>query len=100
MAMHLDIYKVTYVREYQFAKDIGRKWRSDFAVIEKLLLIEVEGGVHSGGRHVRGVGYTKDIEKYNQATMMGWRLLRFTPDMILSGRAIDTVMEAISQSTT
>ena len=92
MAMHLDIYKVPYVRELQFAKEIGRKWRADFAILEPYrILIEVDGGTRSGGRHVRGSGFEQDCFKVNHAVFMGWQVLRFTSAMVISGNAIDTV---------
>lgn len=72
--------------EYQFDK--ARKWRFDFALVENKLAIEVEGGTHSNGRHVRGATYSKDCEKYNTASAQGWTLFRFTSDMIKSGKAI------------
>jgi len=41
-------------------------------------LIEIEGGVWSGGRHTRGLGYAKDCEKYNNAAYDDWAVIRFT----------------------
>ena len=76
-------------REYRFAPP--RRFRADFAYPERKLLIEVEGGVWTRGRHTRGAGYTSDAEKYNLATVKGWRVLRFTGDMIKDGSAIDTI---------
>jgi very-short-patch-repair endonuclease len=67
-------------REYQFKPD--RKWRADFAHLPSRTLIEVEGGIWSNGRHVRGHGYTNDCIKYNAAVMAGWRVLRLTSDML------------------
>ena len=59
-----------------------RKWRFDIALVERKIAVEVEGGTWVSGRHSRGTGYRNDCEKYNEATKMGWRVLRFTPDMI------------------
>ena len=70
----------TITPEYQFCK--SRKWRADFAILDLKVLIEIEGGAYSGGRHVRGTGYIKDMEKYNRATIEGWRVLRYTPQQI------------------
>jgi very-short-patch-repair endonuclease len=68
--------------EYQFDSN-GRKWRFDFAVIEKKIAIEAEGGVWmSQSRHTTGKGFNGDCEKYNSAILQGWRVLRYTPDMI------------------
>lgn len=77
------------VREHRFHH--VRKWRFDFAFPEHKLGIECEGGVFSNGRHVRGTGYTADLEKYNEAVMLGWRVLRFTGSMIKSGMALNAV---------
>lgn len=73
-------------REYKFHPK--RKWRFDFANTDKKIAIECEGGIHSGGRHVRAKGFEGDCEKYNEAVKMGWRILRFTSNMIQSGQAI------------
>ena len=62
--------------EYKF--HATRKWRSDFAHISSRVLIEIEGGVWSGGRHTRGLGYAKDCEKYNNAAYDDWAVIRFT----------------------
>lgn len=63
------------VQEYEFHHE--RQWRFDFAFPDKLLAVELEGGVWSGGRHVTGQGYIDDLEKYNAAVMQGWKLLRY-----------------------
>ena len=55
-----------------------RKWRVDFLWREQRVAVEIEGGIFAKGRHTRGVGYAKDADKYNQLTMMGFKLLRFT----------------------
>jgi hypothetical protein len=36
---------------------------------------EVEGGVWTCGRHVRGRGYEGDCEKYSEAALRGWCVL-------------------------
>lgn len=83
-----------YQREYAFAKSIGRRWRFDFAWPERLIAVEVEGGVFVGGHHSRGVGFTADCEKYNEAAVMGWLVLRVTPRQITEGHAIHWIKEA------
>ena len=82
-------------QEAVFAKP--RRWRADFlfADAKPKLIVEVEGGTYSGGRHTRGNGFEKDAEKYNAATVMGFRILRFTPAMITSGYAIATIKAAL-----
>ena len=70
------------VAEYRFAPPRG--WRLDFAWPDRLVALEVEGGVWTGGRHTRGAGFLKDVEKYNCAALAGWTLIRTTPAGLLS----------------
>jgi hypothetical protein len=67
-------------KEYRFHPE--RKWRFDFAHLESWTAIELEGGVWSHGAHSRGKGFTEDCEKYNAAQALGWRVYRYTTDMI------------------
>lgn len=64
--------------EFQFHPE--RKWRADFAHPGSRTLIEIEGGIflRSGGRHNRGGGYARDAEKYLEAALHGWTVLRLT----------------------
>jgi len=68
-----------------------RRWKSDFAIPSAKLIVEVEGGFWSGGRHGRGGGAIKDMEKYNAATVMGYALLRFTPQQANNLTALETI---------
>lgn len=83
------------VSEYRFHPT--RKWRFDFAWPDRWVAVEVEGGTWSGGRHTRGGGFQKDCEKYNNAALLGWIVLRFTKDMIEIGQAIGTLERALSK---
>lgn len=74
------------VAEYAFHPT--RKWRFDWAFPVQQLAVEVEGGSWMRGRHTRGDGFTKDIEKYAEALCAGWRILRITPPMIRTGQAL------------
>ena len=64
------------IMEYKFHP--LRKWKFDFAWPDKMIAIEMEGGIWKSGRHNRGVGFTLDCQKYNAATIAGWRVLRYT----------------------
>ncbi len=59
-----------------------RKWRFDLAIPSALVAVEIDGGVWSGGRHSGGAGQIKDMEKLNAAAILGWRVLRFTPQQL------------------
>ena len=63
-------------REFRFHPT--RKWRADFAHVESRTLIEVEGGIYIQGRHNRPQGFAADAEKYLEAALDGWRVLRLT----------------------
>jgi len=66
---------VQFVIEHEFHPT--RKWRFDFAILDKMIAIEYEG-IHSDkSRHTTRSGYAGDIEKYNAATKLGWRILRY-----------------------
>ena len=96
-ALHLVAYKIAFEREFLFAAEIGRKFRADFAFPDAMLLVEIEGGSFTNGRHNRGYGFELDCEKYNIATLMQWRLFRFSTDMVMRGEAIDIVLQALRQ---
>ena len=80
--------------EYRFHPT--RRWRFDGAYREYMLAYECEGGTYIRGRHVRADGFEKDCEKYNAAAILGWRVLRFTTEMIADGRAIATLERALA----
>ena len=82
-------------REFVFAP--GRKWRADFCWEEQRLLVEVEGGVFSGGRHVSPMGFLADIEKYNTACLLGYRLIRVGAKHINSHAALNWIRSALAQ---
>lgn len=63
-------------REFRFHP--GRRWRADFAHLPSRTLVEIEGGIWLRGRHTRPQGFLADIEKYFEAAMAGWRVLRIT----------------------
>ena len=74
------------VQEYRFHKT--RRWRFDFCFVDSMLALEVEGGIWTDGRHTRGSGFIKDMEKYNQAAILGYSLLRTTPEQMQNGEAV------------
>lgn len=89
---------VEVVKEYIFHPT--RKWRFDYAVPAWRIALEVEGGVHTGGRHIRPKGFLGDMEKYNAAAVLGWRVLRCVPDQLLSKKTTDMIAEAYNYGTT
>jgi len=70
-----------------------RRWRADFAIPSKKLLIEIDGGVFSGGRHTQGLGFIADQQKLNAAAVLGYHVLRFIPKDVKTGLIFTTINE-------
>ena len=68
-----------FVEEFKFHPT--RKWRFDFVLkpTKTTIAIEVNGGIWMRGKHTFGTAYEKDLEKINQAQLMGWIVLQYTP---------------------
>jgi very-short-patch-repair endonuclease len=60
----------------------GRRWRADFAHLASRTLMEIEGGIWLQGRHNRAEGFLADIDKYFEATLAGWIVLRLSERQI------------------
>jgi hypothetical protein len=86
------------VREYRFARP--RRWRFDYAWPAHRFALEIEGATWTGGRHVRGRGYEADCEKYNEAALRGWTVLRATSGMVRDGRALALLERALRDNQT
>lgn len=79
-----------FVCEYKFHDT--RHWRFDYAIPSKRIAFEYEGIYGKGkSRHTTVKGYRNDCEKYNEAALYGWTVLRFTNDMLKDGTAIDAI---------
>ena len=103
LAFHLRAAGLRAIREFHFHPT--RKWRADFAFPAESLLIEVEGVTRYGknkdgsmrlGRHQTAKGFTEDLVKYNAAALLGFRVLRFSPDMVKSGTALQDIERALA----
>lgn len=81
------------VKEFKFHPT--RRWRFDYAIPEHKIAVEVEGGVWTNGRHTRPQGFLGDIEKYNTATLMGWRVFRTTPTELVRTATLKMLKQAI-----
>ena len=83
------------MEEFRFSP--VRRYRFDFAWEPEKVAVEVEGGVWVRGRHTRGKGYESDCEKYNLAQRLGWLVLRYTPEMVKDGRAIEEIAATLRE---
>ena len=95
--LHCRAHGLTPEREHFFHPT--RKFRFDFAFPSERIGVEVEGVSHEGGRHQRIAGFAGDCVKYNSAVLLGWRVLRYTTQMVLAGTAIDDVLAILASGT-
>ena len=75
-----------------------RRWRADYCInpVTDKIIVEVEGGAWTRGRHTRGAGFIDDMDKYNEATRLGYRVIRVTPDDLLSAKTLDLIKDLIN----
>jgi len=86
------------VAEVKFSK--GRRWRIDYVVSKEdkspvRVALEVEGGVWSFGRHTRGSGFVKDMEKYNEVARNKMFVVRVTPLQLFTEYTINLLKDII-----
>ena len=80
-------YPGEFIREFRFHPT--RRWRFDFAHGTQLFAIEVEGLLYNRqGAHQTPAGVNRDCTKQAEAMLLGWRVLRVTPQMMRSGEAL------------
>lgn len=81
------------VEEFKFHPT--RKWRIDLCWPEQKLALEIEGGtfMDKGGHRGSIKGYVKDMEKYNTLSILGYSLLRFTPQQMEKCESYDFLRE-------
>lgn len=81
------------VTEFRFHPK--RRWKFDYAIPNYKIAIEVEGGIWKYGRHNRASGFLLDIEKYNEASVAGWILIRTTPENLCTAQTLSYISKAI-----
>jgi len=85
-------------REHRF-KAPGKRnpYRFDFAWPERMLAVEVQGGIWIRGGHSRGAGQQRDMTKMNEAQIAGWRVLAVSGNQIKSGEALSWIERAFAE---
>lgn len=91
----LSLVKIQVVREFFFHP--LRKWRCDWIVKDTRVLVEFEGGLFKkrAAGHNSVTGILRDIEKYNEAALLGFTVIRIAPNHVRSGEALKWVERAI-----
>lgn len=95
LAFQLQAAGISFVRQFYYARP--RKLRADFAFPDARLLAEVNGGIFTKTKNAHGsiTGILADIDRLNMATLAGWRMLRFTPQSVRSGEALQLIEMAL-----
>lgn len=71
-----------------------RKWKLDF-YFHPCLALEIQGGIFTGGRHVRGAALLKEYEKLNECAVAGIRVLFCTPQQLKSFEIAPLIKRAL-----
>ena len=74
--------------EYRFATSIDRQWEWDIAWPERLIAVEVDGGIWVAGAHGHPTTIMRNMEKRNWAARLGWRVLSFDTTQAKNGEAL------------
>jgi hypothetical protein len=86
----------------------GRRFRFDYAWVDKKIALEVEGGLYGNGKncprckrpsamgHTSVTGIRRDMEKYNEAAALGWRLIRVEPSKLESTETIELLKRLLT----
>jgi very-short-patch-repair endonuclease len=81
-------------QNYRFSPP--RKLEIDVAIPEFKIGAEVDGGVYDRRAHGSIEGILRGMEKHNLLTIQGWRVLRFTPDQVKRGDAVQGIKDLLS----
>lgn len=97
LATQFELAGIPFAQEVRFHP--VRRWRFDYIVTTTKIAVEVNGGLYSSGRHSRGAGAEKDMEKLNEALILGWRVIVVSPRHVKDGRALEWVKRALGHDT-
>lgn len=78
---------------YKFALP-ARKFAFDFAWLDRKIALEAEGGAWTSGRHTRGAGFVRDMDKYSEAAVLGWCVLRVESALLASDETFTLLRRA------
>ena len=73
-----------------------RKFRFDYAFVDKKVAVEQEGGIWTRSGHSHPTGIIRDMEKYNLAASLGWRVLRVQPKDLLKAETFDLIKKTLN----
>lgn len=74
-------------------------WEFDGVFPEFKLLVEIQGGIWMRGKgaHSHPVDLIRNFRKHNDCTRLGYSLLQFEPDYVVSHQAVEYTMRVLSE---
>lgn len=81
------------VPEYRFHKT--RRWRADFCWPDQKVILELQGGIWTQGRHTRGKALLGEWQKLNTAAGMGYRFIFAQPTALNRIETLDYIEIAL-----
>lgn len=77
-----------------------RKWRADYLWRSAMVIVERDGGLFAKGRagmaHAMPTAIRRDMEKANAAQLLGYVYLRYTPQQLTSGQAVEDLKQVFA----
>lgn len=64
------------------------KWRCDFVFLDFKIMCEIDGGIWIKGAHSHPQDIIRNMTKGNDAILLGYHVLHFTPSEVKSGHAV------------
>lgn len=96
--------QIPFQEEFRF--EPKRRWKADFMIpgvgwdvwgSKGYWLVEIVGGLWmKRGGHSQGQAQLDDMEKFNHAAKLGYRVLQFSPDQVKSGEAIGFIEQVLA----
>lgn len=87
------------VPQFEYVFHVSRQWRFDLAWPWAKVALEVQGGIWTRGRHVRGVALKREWEKLNAAAILGWKILYCEPKDLCTQDTLQMVRAAVDYAT-
>lgn len=87
------------VRQFKPFPDVGYAFDFAWPDLPVQVLVEVQGGIWSGGAHARPAGILRDMDKANRANLSGACVLLVSAADIRTGAAVEMIRRAMNLST-
>jgi hypothetical protein len=90
-----------FIHHHRFPQSLhpGNKrkvWIADYCNIEFKLMVEIDGGIFSGGAHGHPVDITRNMMKQNDAAILGFHTLRFATTWVKNKHAIEFLQRVLA----